>query len=260
VSYKPFAPSLLKGAQREAPSQLASWRLGGIAVLRITFGCVWAIDAWFKWQPGFADNFTGYLMKALDGQPPAVATWINLWLHVVSVNPHLFASLVAMGETGIALGLLFGALSNLTCLVGILLSLSIWSTAQGFGGPYGPASTDIGVSIIYVLVFTGLFLGNAGLTFGVDRYLANALGSWNFLASGSIKQQRKQFIHPAPVPIESPQIVAYRAANHHSVEQLRQLRAIDDMPYQDGPQPVTNGAAASNSRLVTIKGQRLSRM
>jgi thiosulfate dehydrogenase (quinone) large subunit len=260
VSYKPFAPSLLKDAPREASSQLASWRLGGIAVLRIAFGCVWAIDAWFKWQPGFADDFTSYLTKALDGQPPAVATWINFWIHVVSVNPHLFAFLVSVGETGIALGLLFGALSNLTCLVGILLSVSIWSTAQGFGGPYGPGSTDIGVSIIYVLVFTGLFLSNAGLTFGVDRYLASALGSWSFLASGSIKQQRKQFIHPAPVPMGFPQMVAYRAVNRQPAEQLRRLRAVDDMLYQDGPQPVANGAAASNSRLETIKGQRLSRM
>ena len=171
MSFKPFALSLLNKAPREASSRLASWRLGGIAALRIAFGCVWAIDAWFKWQPGFADNFSGYLTKALDGQPPAVASWINVWIQVVSVNPHLFAFLVAMAETGIALGSLFGALSKLTCLTGILLSLSIWSTAHGFGGPYGPGSTDTGVSIIYVLVFIGLFLGNAGLTFAVDRYL-----------------------------------------------------------------------------------------
>ncbi|HYL42260.1 MAG TPA: hypothetical protein VEU97_02640 [Ktedonobacteraceae bacterium] len=260
MRYKPFAPPLLKGAPREVSSQLASWRLGGIAALRIAFGCVWAIDAWFKWQPGFADNFTSYLTKALDGQPPAVATWINFWIHVVSVNPHLFAFLVSMGETGIALGLLLGALSNLTCLGGMLLSVSIWSTAQSFGGPYGPGSSDIGVSIIYVLVFTGLFLSNAGLTFGVDRYLASALGGWNFLASGSVKQQRKQFIHPAPVPIGSAQMATYRAANRQPVEQLRRLRAVNDMPYQEEPLPVANGAGASNSRLVTIKRQRLSRM
>jgi nitrite reductase (NO-forming) len=176
VSYKPFALSLPNRARREAAPHLVSWRLGGIAIVRIAFGCIWAIDAWFKWQREFVDNFTGYLTKALNGQPSAIAIWINFWIHVVSVNPHLFAFLVAMGETGIALGLLFGAFSNLTCLIGILLSLSIWSTAHGFGGPYGPGSTDIGVSIIYLLVFIGLFLGNAGLTFGVDRYVANALG------------------------------------------------------------------------------------
>lgn len=174
MSFKPFALSLLNKAPREASSRLASWRLGGIAALRIAFGCVWAIDAWFKWQPGFADNFSGYLTKALDGQTPAVASWIHVWIHVVSVNPRFFAFLIALGETGIALGLLLGALSNLSCLVGILLLLSIWSTAHGFGGLYVPGSTDIGVSIIYVLVFIGLYLSNAGLTFGVDRLLASA--------------------------------------------------------------------------------------
>ena len=185
MSFKPFAPSMLNGAPREASSQLASWRLGGIAVLRIAFGCVWAIDAWFKWQPIFADNFTCHPERS-EGSPcgvqvaPAVATWINFWIHVASVNPHLFAFLVALGETVIALGLLLGALNNLTCLVGILLSLSIWSTAQGFGGSYGPGSTDIGVSIVYMLVFLGLFLGKAGLTFGVDRYLRKASLRYSF--------------------------------------------------------------------------------
>jgi hypothetical protein len=32
---------------------LARWRLTGIGVLRIVFGLVWAVDAWFKWQPDF---------------------------------------------------------------------------------------------------------------------------------------------------------------------------------------------------------------
>jgi hypothetical protein len=39
---------------------LAEWRLKGIGPLRITFGVVWAIDAWFKWQPGFINDFADY--------------------------------------------------------------------------------------------------------------------------------------------------------------------------------------------------------
>ncbi len=39
------------------PGALAGWRLQGIGVLRIVFGLVWAIDAWFKWQPDFINNF-----------------------------------------------------------------------------------------------------------------------------------------------------------------------------------------------------------
>ncbi len=32
---------------------LAAWRMKGIGILRIVFGLVWAVDAWFKWQPDF---------------------------------------------------------------------------------------------------------------------------------------------------------------------------------------------------------------
>ncbi len=47
---------------------LSSWRLKGMAILRIAFGLVWAVDAWFKWQPDFINNFSSYLTGSLDGQ------------------------------------------------------------------------------------------------------------------------------------------------------------------------------------------------
>jgi hypothetical protein len=34
-------------------------------VVRIAFGLVKAIDAWFKWQPSFVHGFTSYLKNAL---------------------------------------------------------------------------------------------------------------------------------------------------------------------------------------------------
>jgi len=77
-----------------------------------------------------------------------------------------------------------GLFSNLTFAVGALLSLMIWSTAEGFGGPYRAGSTDIGTAIIYALVFAGLFLAAAGRSIGLDRRLGPALGRWAFLASG----------------------------------------------------------------------------
>lgn len=171
---------------------LASWRTKGIGVLRIVFGIVWAIDAWFKWQPDFIHNFESYLKGTLDGQSVAVQAWINFWIRVVNVNPHVFAYLVALGETAVAIGLLFGLLSNLTNVVGILLSVVIWATAEGFGGPYTPGSTDIGAAIIYVLVFVGLFLSASGLYYGLDARLTPALGRLGFLASGTFKKSEHQ--------------------------------------------------------------------
>lgn len=168
----------------------AAWRLKGIGILRIVFGVVWAIDAWFKWQPDFIHNFSTYLSGSLDNQPPAVQSWINFWINVVNVNPDFFAYLVAVGETAVAIGLIFGLLSNLTNVVGILLSVVIWSSAEGFGGPYQAGSTDIGAAIIYVLVFAGLLLSQAGLYYGLDRYLDPLLGRWSFLGSGSATSRR----------------------------------------------------------------------
>ncbi len=168
------------------PTTLASWRLTGIGLLRIVFGIIWAVDAWFKWQPGFINNFMNYLNDSASGQPPAVQSWINFWMNTIHVNPQPFAYLVAIGETAIAIGLIFGIFSNLTNILGILLSLVIWSTAEGFGGPYEAGSTDIGSAIIYVLVFVGLFVSSAGLYLGLDKYLSHWLGRLGFLASGRL--------------------------------------------------------------------------
>ncbi len=161
-------------------------RAKGIGVLRILFGLVWAVDAWFKWQPDFINKFMDYLTDAQEGQPAAVQAWINLWMNIVKVDPRAVGYLVALGETAIALGLILGLLSNVTNIGGLLLSVVIWSTAEGFGGPYQPGSTDIGSAIIYALVFVGLFLTNAGLYWGLDARLTPALGRWGFLASGSL--------------------------------------------------------------------------
>lgn len=175
-------------AENSTINPLSSWRYKGIAVLRIIFGLVWLVDAWFKWQPDFINQFADYLNGALEGQPPAVHAWISFWVNIVKVDPHVFAHIVAIAETAVALGLIFGVFSNLTNLGGALLSLVIWSTAEGFGGPYTPGSTDIGSAVIYALVFAVLFLSNAGLIWGFDRWLTPKLGRWSILASGPIQQ------------------------------------------------------------------------
>lgn len=163
---------------------LAPWQAKGIAGLRISFGLVWLIDAWFKWQPDFVTQFSDYLTGSLAGQPGWVQGWIHFWMNIVNVDPTIFARLVALGETAIGVALIFGVLMNLTNLAGVLLSVVIWTTAEGFGGPYQAGSTDIGAAIIYALVFVGLFLSMSGLTYGVDRWLTPRLGRWGILASG----------------------------------------------------------------------------
>ncbi len=169
---------------------LSAPRVHAIGIIRILFGVVWLIDAQFKWRPTFVDGLVTYLSGALPGQPAPVQAWIHFWMQVVKIDPTLFAYFVATAETALALALIFGLLSNLAYLGGSILSLMIWSTAEGFGGLYVVGATDIGAAIIYVFVFALLFLSRAGLATGFDRKLAGILGSWSFLASGPVATDR----------------------------------------------------------------------
>lgn len=152
------------------------------AILRILFGCVWAIDAYFKWQPAFLNNFTSYLLEGAQGQSGAVQAWINLWVHGVSVDPHFFGIMVALAETAIAIGLIFGLFTKIAMAGGIAMTLVIWSTAEGLGGPYVAGSTDIGAAIIYAIVFVALWLGKSWRQYSLDARLRDnvpfLLGQW----------------------------------------------------------------------------------
>lgn len=180
-------PSALSLESRIIEPRVAEpWRRRAFGILRIVFGLVWAIDAQFKWQPTFQTEFVKYLTGALDGQPALVKTWIGFWIGIVNFNPHVFALIVAASETALAVALILGLFSNLADLGGVLLTLVIWSTAEGFGGPYKAGSTDIGAAIIYFLLFVALFLSQSGLYLGLDRRLTPMLGRWGWLASGPL--------------------------------------------------------------------------
>lgn len=146
------------------------------AILRIVFGIVWLIDAFFKWSPQFINNFTDYLTSGIQGQPILVQNWINFWVQIISINPRFFAVVVAILETAIALSLLSGILSKIAMYGGIVLTLVIWSTAEGFGGPYSASSTDIGAAIIYALLFVALLFGKSWERFRLDVWLRNKIG------------------------------------------------------------------------------------
>ena len=140
----------------------------GFALLRIAFGLVWAVDAYFKWQPAFISDFKDAVSSAATNQPLLIKDWILMWSSTISVNSHHFAIVTAILETIIALGLLFGVFTRYVIYLGILFSLIIWTTAEGFGGPYSGTSTDIGAAIIYVFVFIALLLGKSWMIYSFD--------------------------------------------------------------------------------------------
>jgi uncharacterized membrane protein YphA (DoxX/SURF4 family) len=142
------------------------------AFLRIAFGFVWGIDAWFKWQPAFITGLIAMLTSMIQGQPAWVRLWITFWIHLIGNHPHGFAILIALIETVIAFGLVFGFLTRITLVVSIMLGLLIWSIGEGFGGPYIAGSTDIGCAIIYVFVAIALYFGACWQRYSLDSLLA----------------------------------------------------------------------------------------
>ena len=173
-------------------TRVSLWRARAIAFLRIAFGLIWAIDAWFKWQPGFISSFTDQITKAKQDQPQGVQSWLSFWAHLVGSNPHFFAYLTAAMETALAVFLILGLLTHLTCFVGIVWSLAIWAIPEGFGGPYKPGdSTDVGTALLYALMFAVLFAIAAGRYYSIDQWLTPRLSRFGFLAAGVPRRGRQ---------------------------------------------------------------------
>ena len=136
--------------------------------MRVIFGVVWTIDGAFKFQPGFADSLAQMISDAGQGQPSWLQPWFAFWSQTVSTNPGFFVSTIGVLELALGFALLLGFMRKVAYTAGIFLSLVIWSVPEGFGGPYGPSSTDIGTGIIYAFVFLLLMIINAA--FGPSRW------------------------------------------------------------------------------------------
>jgi DoxX. len=136
--------------------------------MRISFGVVWLIDGSFKFSPNLPAAFPQMIASAEMGQPSWLQPWFNFWLNIVSQNPAIWVYLVGVSEVLLGLALILGLMRKVAYIGGMILSLLIWAVPEGFGGPYGPTSTDIGTGIIYSFVFIFLLLINA--TYGPSKY------------------------------------------------------------------------------------------
>jgi nitrite reductase (NO-forming) len=187
------------GTPAVAPRPYAQWPK---TTVRIVFGLVWLIDAILKWQPGFRDGYTDALHGGADGQPSWLSPWFNFWINLQEPRATFFAYLVAVVETLIAIAVIVGFARKLTYLSAIVFSLLIWSTAEGFGGPYTAGASDIGTAIIYALVFGALlcfsyYEGTPRVS--VDYYLERRISWWHRIAEvGHRTPTRRATRTPAP--------------------------------------------------------------
>lgn len=153
--------------------------------IEIIFGAIWLLDSYFKFQPGFESSFSDLVSGAAEGQPAWLSGWFSFWASFTASHPYHFAFLIALLELALGASLLLGFARKLAYGGGFLLSVVIWSVPEGFGGPYGPSSTDIGTGIIYALVFLLLAVLNA--TYGasdytLDKRLEKRIGWWEKIA------------------------------------------------------------------------------
>lgn len=164
------------------------------AVVRIAFGLIWAIDASFKFLPGFVHGQTlsDELGKGAEIHTPVIHQWIQLWYHVATAHPGVSAPVIGVIEAAIAIGLVTGAFSNLVFVGSAIFSFGIWSAAEGFHLPWTkPGITDLGPSIGYVIASLALFLVAAGATWSLDdRLLRRKLGRFTWLASPNLAIDR----------------------------------------------------------------------
>jgi uncharacterized membrane protein YphA (DoxX/SURF4 family) len=179
----PLQFRIVASAPRPRRDVTASQTVVGIALIRITFGAIWAVDAALKWQPAFRANFGRIVAGVGDGQPSFLGWWFRLWQLVVAGDrAPIFALLTATTETYLACALIAGFARRITYTIGFAYGLFVWSVAEGFGGPYVPGtSTDVGAAIIYSLVFLVLLLVDAG-RFSVDRWIVRRVPAWRHVS------------------------------------------------------------------------------
>jgi uncharacterized membrane protein YphA (DoxX/SURF4 family) len=108
---------------QEATGRCAPWPKDA---LRVSFGIIWLIDAVLKWLPGFRSGYMDAIMGEAQGQPGWLKPWFDFWISFQHPRVTVFAYLVAIAETLIALALIAGFARKLTYLSAIVFSLLIW--------------------------------------------------------------------------------------------------------------------------------------
>ncbi len=166
---------------------VAAWPAVAGAALRVAFGVIWAVGAALTWSPDFAVHYVGYLHNAAQGQPDWLAGWFAMWIGLVTPHAVLFTWLTRIVETTIALALLTGFARKTLYVVGALFSVLVWSTAEGFGGPYTVGANNMGTAITYVLIFVALIAINTRgrSPYSLDYFIEKRWPRWHRVAEWS---------------------------------------------------------------------------
>jgi len=143
----------------------SQWYAVSLVIVRIVFGLFWTI------------NGALLLKTAAAGQPSWLSGWFSVW---------------AALELGIGVCIVFGLMRKIAYGASFIVSLVIWAVSEVSGGPFGPASMDIGTGIVYALVSL-LFLFIIGI-FGPSPYSLDYQIEKSFPAWKSVAEMKKVVI------------------------------------------------------------------
>ena len=163
------------------------------SVARIVFGVIWGIDATFKWRPAFRAEYLSLVKQAASGQPAWLAPWFHLWIGLISPRVTMFAVATALVESYLAVALIVGFARKTTYWLAVIFGLVIWTTAEGFGGPYTTGATDIGTGIIYSMAAVFLLAVNAAAgtsRWSLDAWLERRIAWWPLVAEVGVRKGR----------------------------------------------------------------------
>jgi thiosulfate dehydrogenase [quinone] large subunit len=156
-----------------------------VALVRIGFGVLWAIDAWYKWQPAFQRGFASEITRPGKTAPAVLRPWFDFWQRTITPHAAFFALCTALLETVLALCLVLGLGRRSVYLAGGVFSFLIWAVPEAFGRFWSAGQTDLGTSIMYVFVFAALYVLDSGAGAGgwsLDRLLARRAPRWSVVA------------------------------------------------------------------------------
>jgi uncharacterized membrane protein YphA (DoxX/SURF4 family) len=156
-----------------------------VGLVRVIFGVFWAIDAWYKWQPAFQQQFLSMITRPAKSAPAALHSWFQFWSHLVTPHAAFFGLATAATETAIAAALVLGLARRPLYLLGALFSLMVWSVPESFGRFWTPGQTDLGTGIMYVFVFAALYVVDSAAGAGgwsLDRGLEMLVPGWRRIA------------------------------------------------------------------------------
>lgn len=155
-------PGATPPAQRNL-SEIESGLIWRYRTVRLLFGALWLFDAAWKWTPYFIHHSASYLVAAQAGQPEWIVNYIQLYINVINyIGPDVFGYIAAVSETVIVFSLLFNIGLRYIIPFGLVYNFILWTTAEGFGGPYtsttGVGGDVLGTAIIYCLIFLYLLI------------------------------------------------------------------------------------------------------